>query len=76
MDHRRSASRINAAYPWHLWTDGQPRIAKHGIDFFTEPQRFRNVLYRHARANGLMCHTSLRDVNDVYFRFWRVDDEG
>ncbi len=74
MDHRRVASRIKAAYPWQLWTDGKPRIARQGVDFFASTQSFRNVLYSYARKHGLMCHTSLRDNNEVYFRFWVADD--
>ncbi len=74
MTSPRALQRINENYPWQLWTDGQSRTVRMGVDFFVSRQAFRNACYRYARRNGMHCHTSLDADDGVCMRFWPADE--
>ncbi len=62
--------RKRATYPWPLWTDGQPRIARRGVDFWCTAANFTTVCYTRARSRGMKVHTRILPDSSVYFRFY------
>jgi hypothetical protein len=57
-------------YPWRRWTDGKPRVAQRGNDFWCRPESFATICYQTARAWGLRVHTRVHPDGSVYFRFY------
>ncbi len=62
--------RRRASYPWTRWTDGKPRTAVRGVDFWCTPDSFGGACYSAARRMGLRCHVRVLHDSSVYFRFY------
>jgi len=61
----------NHKYDWKTLADGKPREAIRGKDFECGAASFKNMLYRHAKQNGMSVIVKVVDDDTIQFQFRR-----
>lgn len=65
-------------YDWDAWTDGNPHILVHGVDFACSVRSFQQAAWRYARRAGLGVRTQQVGVGTperVKIRFFAAPSE-
>lgn len=56
-------------YPWDIWSDGQQRLLRRGVDFTILPSSIRSLAHHYASRNNMTVATSLEGEDVIVLQF-------